>query len=211
MVVHLGIGQVTLLLAAGNQKLELRLAIFRHHRRTTLYTERRFTRPILGLASAHAGAATRFARIAVNRSWRFALRAAVLSIDWALRRAGRLYGLHGGDYWLLGGLAQRCSSRLGTVLFTNRRHRGYGFLGRSRFDWLARVGSSRAFLSSDGGLVLACHGVEMTKRDDPLCAGLDRATQGGLIEQSAQFYLTGLQTPNSVATRRARRGDQDLT
>jgi len=29
------------------------------------------------------------------------------------------------------------------------------------------------------------------------------ATQGGLIEQSAQFYLTGVQTPNSVATRRA--------
>src|SRR6266702_1198639 len=187
MVIHLGIGQVALLLAAGNQKLELRLAIFGHHGGTALYTERRLLLDSILCA------------------------AAVLSIGWALSRPGRLYGLHGGDNWLLRCLAQRCSGLLQTVFFTNRRHRGYGFLCRSRFDWLARVGSSRAFLGSDGRLVLACHGVEMTKRDDPLCAGPGPATQGGLIEQSAQFYLTGLQTPNSVATRRAHRGDQDLT
>jgi len=168
----------------------------------------------MALAPARAGADTRFARIVVNRLRRFALRAAIFSVDRTLRRAGRLYGLCGdrGDYGLLRCLAHRCG-RLRAILFTNRGHRGYGFLGRSRFDWLARVGGSRAFFSSDRRLWLACHGVEMTKRDDPLCAGLGRATQGGLglIEQSAQFYLTGLQTPNSVATRRARRGEPELT
>src|SRR6266850_2534983 len=121
------------------------------------------------MALAPAGADTRFARIVVSRCRRFALRAAIsraivaLAIHRTLRRTGRLYGLYGdsGDYGLLRCLTHRCG-RLRAFLFTNRGHRGYGFLGRSRFDWLARVSGSRAFLSSDRRLWLACHGVEMT-------------------------------------------------
>src|ERR1700741_773202 len=79
MVIDLGVGQVTLFLAAGNQELQLRLAVFGHHCDTALYAKRGFTRPFVGLASARAGADTRLARIVLNRSRRFIL---LSSINW---------------------------------------------------------------------------------------------------------------------------------
>src|SRR5579859_2481770 len=108
-------------------------------------------------------------------------------------------------------LACRGCGGLGAFFFTNRRRGGHRFLGSSSLHGLTRIGR-RAFLGSgsSGWLVLACHGSEMAKRDDPLCAGLDTATQGA-PKQSAQFYLTDRKTPNSVATHCAHSGSYGLT
>jgi hypothetical protein len=127
VIVHLRIRQVALLLATGNEELELRLAIFTHDRGAALDTQRHL------LLGSH-------------------LRGAILPI----RGTNRLGCYHHGsgmrgwrmrsDHGLRRCLAGR-RSRLRTMVFlANRRRMGNGFLRRRSFNRLGR----RTFLGSGG-------------------------------------------------------------
>ena len=162
VVVHLRVGEVTLLLAARDEQLELGLAILRHHRDATLDTERFSVRSILRAYALGVSGACAFV---LRMPFVLCMRGVCRFLR-PLLRGGRL---------------------VGAVLVANRAH-GYRFLGGGHLDGLGRL-RGRTFLTGGKGLVLACHDSGWRWELVPLCAARIGPTQGA-PKQSGQFYLT---------------------